>query len=115
VFQFSLKTLLYLVAVCALLAGMVSSGSAVPGFCICVTAIMWVRSGRPGPLRVGLLFLCWSWAVVALGFVILELSPQCGPPEVAALVGALGAALVYFGAIPIVLSGIGLLSLLVNR
>jgi hypothetical protein len=46
---------------------------------------------------------------------VVELSPHCGPPEVAALVGALGAALVYFGAIPTILSCIGLLSILANR
>jgi hypothetical protein len=62
-----------------------------------------------------LLFLFWSWTVVALGLAVVELSPRCGSPEVAALLGALGAALVYFGAIPTILSGIGLLSILADR
>jgi hypothetical protein len=113
--QFSLKTLLYMVTVCALLAWMVATGSVVPGFLICATAIMWARSGRPGPLRIGLLFALWSCTVVTLGLAVVELSPHCGSPEVAALVGALGAALVYFGAIPTVLSVIGLLNILANR
>lgn len=113
--QFSLKTLLYLVTVCALLAWMVSSGSAVPGFILGATAIIWVRRGRRGSVRTGLLLLCWSCTVVALGIAVVELSPHCGSPEVADLVGALGAALVYFGAIPTILSGIGLLGALVNR
>ena len=114
-FQFSLKTLLYLVAVSALLAWMIATGSVVPCFFISATAIVWARSGRPGPLRLGLLVLFWSGTVVTLGLAVLELSPYCGSPDVAALVGALGAALTYVGAIPTILSGIGLLSVLADR
>jgi len=101
--------------VCGLFALTLTTGSAVPCFFIFATAIIWVRSGRVGQLRFGLLFLFWSCTVVTLGLAVVELSPYCGSSEVAALVGALGAALAYFGAIPTVLSGIGLVGVLWNK